>query len=75
MKVLLTGAVSFLGSHLSQRLIDGNHPVIAAYSSPQLTSRLVKELQGRGHLFDSRLMAKPVLESYRGALAQSGRQF
>ena len=29
MKVLLTGAAGFLGSHLSQRLIDDNHQVIA----------------------------------------------
>ena len=28
MKVLLTGAAGFLGSHLSQRLIDDNHQVI-----------------------------------------------
>lgn len=48
--------------------------VIDAYSSPQITSKLIEELRVRKHLFDAKSMADKVFDSYISALALSDRQ-
>ena len=52
MKALVTGGAGFIGSHLTERLLDMGADVVALDSFTDYYPRAIKESQPRGDLLD-----------------------